>query len=314
MTDIFTYTITDQDGETSTSTLTIQVSKQNLVPQANPDSGNATAGGSVVNGNVLTNDTQGNAPVSISLANANADNVGSLDLQADGRYSYTPPTIILEAVEDVFMYTITDQDGEASTSTLTIQVGIQNLKPQANPDKNKATAGGKVVKGNVLSNDIEGNAPASVTLNFPNSLHAGTIDLKSNGSYSYTPPATGSKTVDDIFVYTLTDKDGETSVSNLTISVAVKNIKPVARPDTDSVVEGGLAIGNVLDNDILGNAPVEITLLSGDFLVLGEDGSYKYSPLSEVTHDTPFVYTYRITDKDGETSESTLTIMVKPRR
>ena len=48
---------------------------------------------------------------------------GTLTLNANGTFSYTPNHNVVVGSQDVFTYTITDDDGTTSTSTLTITIG-----------------------------------------------------------------------------------------------------------------------------------------------------------------------------------------------
>ncbi len=147
-------TATDTGGDTSTAVqANIAVSSTaNIAPVAEADfdtsdniiSSNPTTGNITLNtttGNVLSNDNPGNTPTLITSASVegesgslvNLDTTltqttlvtsqgGSLLLAANGSYVYTPPTFGLfdPGITEVFNYTITDDDGETSTNTLTI--------------------------------------------------------------------------------------------------------------------------------------------------------------------------------------------------
>ncbi|WP_039859007.1 Ig-like domain-containing protein, partial [Novosphingobium pentaromativorans] len=179
----------------------------------------------------------------------------------------------------------------------------------------------------------------------------GTITIDPSGSWSYTltSPVDGA-TLDngvttennlESFTYQVTDADGNTTTSTITIDV-IDDV-PTARADTDSVVEGASTDGNVLSGtgttsglvDVLGadgaapggavtgvatgtdtSAPVTGNLggagIAGTYgtLILGADGSYTYQSNANAVPPAgatdSFVYT--ITDGDGDTSTTTLTI------
>jgi VCBS repeat-containing protein len=99
------------------------------------------------------------------------------------------------------------------------------------------------------------------------------------------------------------------------LAFGATDLLPVANADTNSVLDGGgVAGGNVLDNDDPGNPPSTVaTADTGALgtLVLNPDGSYTYtSNANGLTADAQDVFNYTLTDADGDTSSSTLTITV----
>ena len=62
-------------------------------------------------------------------------------------------------------------------------------------------------------------------------------------------------TLTETFSYTLTDKDGQTTVANLVITVTGTNDTPVAVADTNTIAEDTATpvTGNVKTNDTLGD-------------------------------------------------------------
>ncbi|MEE9333680.1 MAG: Ig-like domain-containing protein, partial [Granulosicoccaceae bacterium] len=321
VTESFDYTITDSDSETSSSTLTITISPSPLTPLARPDVNSVTAGGDTVTGDVLINDDLGNEPTLVTaISITNTDNGGVFNLQAEGSYTYTPPATISGVVTEQFAYTIIDSDGETSSSTLTITINPASLTPLARPDVNSVTAGGDAVTGDVLSNDDLGNEPTQVTLNSTGAQIAGSLDLQDNGEYSYTPPTTVAGVITDQFTYAITDSNGETSSSTLTITVNPIPLTPFARPDELTVTAGSIAqAGDVSTNDDLGIQPSVITLddsgnniTPSGVLNLQEDGTFTYTPPATGNGVITDRFTYTITDDNDETSSSTLTITVNP--
>ncbi|WP_201456055.1 beta strand repeat-containing protein, partial [Bradyrhizobium macuxiense] len=111
-------------------------------PTANADTATAQDGGSavtVLTGNVssvMANDVSGaDAPINVTAVVATSNGnlagtvgtaltgeFGKLTLNADGTFSYTPNHNVLVGSQDVFTYTITDDDGTTSSTTLTITI------------------------------------------------------------------------------------------------------------------------------------------------------------------------------------------------
>src|SRR5206468_770328 len=144
-----TATITDKDGDPQSATANIG---QNLVfkddgPSAINDSDTVASGGTTATGNVITGiGTNGGVA---TADNAGADqpghitaiqgtdgtdttfsagllsihgSYGTLNIDADGNYTYTRDPGAPGTVQDVFTYTLTDADGDFTTATLTINI------------------------------------------------------------------------------------------------------------------------------------------------------------------------------------------------
>ena len=128
LTETFNYTITDNDGDTSSTTLTITVNDADRLPTANADTNTATENGSAVSGNIRDGgvasgdnaDVQGDPTATVTAADQGGTAItigsafttsagGSLTLQADGSYSYTPPSwdnVPPAGLTETFNYTI----------------------------------------------------------------------------------------------------------------------------------------------------------------------------------------------------------------
>lgn len=162
VTDVFTYTIRDLFGATSTATVTITITGLNQPPLAVADARSTTTdAGAPLAGNVVTaaavgdhTDTDPNVgdvltvqgvqhgPVGGvllgSVGTPIAGTYGTLQLQGDGTYTYAldaaNPTVATllstQTLTDVFTYTINDGHGGTSTTTLTITI----TGPERPPD------------------------------------------------------------------------------------------------------------------------------------------------------------------------------------
>lgn len=132
---------------------------------------------------------------------------------------------------------------------------------------------------------------------------------------------------------TVTDGDGDSSSAEIALDLTIRDDGPVARADnvtlTEAQAQAGGSGANVLDNDVFGaDAPAYKTVSSvnggnpgeavnGTYgtLTLNADGTYTYTLNAGVDVPKGSTYTeefsYTITDKDGDTSEATLTITIK---
>src|SRR5262249_49927830 len=139
---------------------------------------------------VLGNDSDpdGDALTAV-LANGPAN--GTLTLNADGSFTYTPNAGF--AGSDSFTYRA--NDGAASSSPATVNITVTSA-PTANPDSYSVVHDRvlTVSAAGVLANDTPTPAGHTLTAQLATGPAHGTVTLNANGSFSYTPSAgyTGS--------------------------------------------------------------------------------------------------------------------------
>ncbi len=338
--DHFFIEVMDASGERTTDSLDIQI--LDTAPIAQADNNEIVEDSPIVEGNVIFNAhndaTQSDIlgadntvvtsieGVSVSSGTATVSGVyGTLTINADGSYSYElnnahPDIQSLndgEFKKDTFEYVITDADGDASTTTLTITIhGVTDGAPVItveDTDGNVSAADNSVEEGSTTPitgtitisaeagidtveiggsplnlNDLANGIPSS-----PIDTGEGTLTITGYDpvtgelSYSYLvdPVAldhtNGDPVIDSIEI-TLTDIAGESSQTNL--EIAILDSAPQAGNDENSVTEDNVlvATGNVLDTDSAIDTPMSVVTpgtLSGQYgtLVLNTDGSYTYT-------------------------------------
>ncbi|WP_027859603.1 VCBS domain-containing protein, partial [Marinobacterium jannaschii] len=276
-----------------------------------------------------------------------------------------------------FSYTVTDTDGLTAETTLTITLEGRNDNPVAVADTATAVEAGGVsngttgsnASGNVLDNDSDvdgtGESKTVTAVSFDSTAGAigqsltasyGALTLNSDGSYSYVIDESNAavqalrnstQSLTETFSYTVTDTDGLTAETTLTITLEGRNDNPVAVADTATAIEAGgvangttgaNASGNVLDNDTdvdgtgetktvsavsfgTSNGTVGQSLTASyGALTLNSDGSYSYvidesnaavQALRNSTQSLTETFSYTVTDTDGLTAETTLTITLE---
>ena len=323
-TDVFSYTVSDGQGGSATATLTITVTGTNDAPVAVADV-NAIAEDTLpnpVSGNVLDNDSDVDATdlLTVSMVNGGAANVGetiggtygTLQLNADGTYSYTldngkgavQALAAGETATDTFNYTVSDGQGGSASATLTITVTGTDDGPLAVADVNAVTedAQPNPVSGNVLDNDSDVDFGDVLTVSTVNDSVEnvgepiggtyGTLQLNADGTYSYTldngkgavQALAEGQTATDIFSYTVSDGHGGSATATLTITVTGTNDQPVAEADANTVTEDAPSnpvSGNVLDNDLDVDATDQLTVstVAGSAANVGESIAGTYGTL-----------------------------------
>jgi|GEM_PF-753643 len=284
-TDAFTYTASDG---TTTVTRTVTV----VVRPSVRDDAYATAVGVAVHGNVRDNDT--GAFTSSSLVSAPSH--GSLVLEADGTFTYTPTGGW--SGTDTFGYRSTDGT-TARTATVTLTVGAlaaddSGTTPVGTPLDVDAAHG-------VLANDAGALGVVSHT-----QPGVGTVDVEADGAYVYSPPAgwSGSTT------FTYTASDGTTTLTR-TVTVVVT---PTALADTGTTPVGTPlvvdAAAGVLANDAGSLGVTGSTQPAHGTVVVAADGSYTYTP--DAGFSGVDVFTYTASDGVSPALTRTVTVTVTP--
>jgi len=159
--DVFSYTMQDAGGLTSTTQITVTIQGANDAPDVVNDAATAIEAGGTANGtagtnptgNVLTNDTDvdagdtktvsGVAAGVVSSASTNVGSAvtgtyGSINISSTGAYTYTVDNAnvsvqalrtSINTLTDVFTYTMTDTSGATRTNQITVTIQGANDAP-----------------------------------------------------------------------------------------------------------------------------------------------------------------------------------------
>ncbi|WP_258406151.1 retention module-containing protein [Shewanella aegiceratis] len=316
----------------ATATLTIVVTPVDDATSAVDDYINVPED-TVASGNVLDNDSDVDDELSVVSFEVNGNSYtagssvvldgGTLVLNADGSYSFTP-----NADWNGYVPEVTYTTNTGATAILTIYVDPVDDATNAVNDFN-TVAEDTIASGNVLDNDSDVDDTLSV-VSFEidgNSYIAGnvaTLDggiffLNADGSYSFVPNENWNGNVPVVTYITNTG-----ATATLTIVVTPVDDATNAVNDFNTIAEDTVASGNVLDNDsdidnelsvatftVDGEDTVynagESVELEGGILVLNADGSYTFTPNDNWNGSVPVV-TYTTNTGDS----ATLTINVTP--
>jgi VCBS repeat-containing protein len=216
---------------------------------------------------------------------------GSLTLNLDGSYSYAVDNnnttvqalhLFANTLQDIFHYSVQDTGGLQNAATLTVTIHGADDLPQANADTGTMIEDDAPALFNVKANDTldpDSTAantiaigPGTVTVTGPAGETFANTDAQAavvSGQIQVTLGAafqqlTGTEHATVTVPYTLTGDVGETSSTNLVVTVNGVNDVPVAQDDTSGLTEdAGTAQITVLTNDTLDadhGAPNDITV------------------------------------------------------
>ena len=314
-TDSFTYTVSDGNGGTDTGSVAITITAVNDAPVAGDDahSTNEDTPLTVAAPGVLGNDTDADGN-GLSAAPAGAPSNGTVTLNADGSFTYTPNAGF--AGTDTFTYTVSDGQGGSDTGTVTITIAAVNDAPAAVDDTYSTAEDTAVTVAapGVLANDTDANGDA-LTAGSAGTPANGTVALNADGSFTYTPNAGFGGA--DSFTYTVSDGNGGSDTATATITVAAVNDAPVAVDDTATTSENAavtVAAPGVLgnDSDVDGDAlsAGSASDPAGGSVALNADGSFTYTPDAGFSGTDTFTYT--ASDGRAGTDTATVTMTVTP--
>ena len=168
-----------------------------------------------------------------------------------------------------------------------------------------------------MSNDSDIDVGDTLTVNTTPVVGPanGTVQLNTNGTFTYTPNANfvGS----DSFTYEVTDGNGGIAQATVNITVAAVNDDPVATDDVftvdeDSVLNNGQLslLSNDTDIDVSDTLTVNTTPVvdpTNGTVQLNTNGTFTYTPDSNFSGTDSF--TYEVNDGNGGTAQATVDIL-----
>ncbi|MGM9477963.1 Calx-beta domain-containing protein, partial [Pedobacter sp. GSP4] len=245
-TDVFTVTVSDGKGGTTTVTINVTVNATNVAPVATAPA-ITTNEDTPVNGKITASDADGD-PLTFTVTTPPAH--GTVVVNPDGTYTYTPAPNYNGA--DTFTVTVSDGKGGTTTVTIPVTVTPVNDAPVASAPA-VSTPQNTPVNGAITASDVDGD-PLTFTVTTP-PAH-GTVVVNANGTYTYTPAAgySGSDT------FTVTVSDGKGGTVTVTIPVNVTLVAAPAMSLTKVATNTVSKVGDVINYNIVVTNTGNVTL------------------------------------------------------
>ena len=204
-------------------TLTLDAEFRTTTADGDPVTGNVLANDVNVSGSeTLEIDTGGGTFVTVTDGLVVAGTYGTLVINADGSYTYTPSDDANGVGEtEVFTYRLVNADGSSDSATLTIELVAADTTPPDAPTADVDDTTGTTVTGTA-------EAGATITVYAPDGITVlGTGTADAGGSYSVTIPA---QTNGEDLLVTATDAAGNESG---TTPVQAPDLTPPDAPTAD---------------------------------------------------------------------------------
>ncbi|WEG13455.1 Ig-like domain-containing protein [Pullulanibacillus sp. KACC 23026] len=314
--DTFTYKANDGELNSAEQTVTIDVKPVNDAPIAKADSYTVNEDETLnvkSDASLLANDSDVDGD-SLTAIKVSGPSHGTLSLNADGTFSYTPDANYNG--KDAFTYKANDGVLNSDVQTVTIDVKSVNDAPVAKADSYSVNEDETLaVDTNILANDtdVDGDTLKSILVDSPSH---GTLALNLDGTFSYTPDANYNGK--DTFTYKAYDGDLYSNKQTVTIDVKPVNDAPVAKADSYTVNEDETlnvkSDSSILanDSDVDGDSltAIKVSGPSHGTLTCNADGTFSYTP--DANYNGKDTFTYKANDGVLNSDVQTVTIDVKP--
>ena len=321
--DSFTYKANDGSLDSAPILVSLTITAVNDAPVSLNDSysTNEEVILSVPTLGVLGNDTDTDGkPLNSILVNGPSH--GSLSLNANGSFSYTPNANYNGP--DSFTYKANNGSLNGNIATVNITITPVNDAPVSDPSAAAdayTTAEDTVLNvaaPGVLANDtdVNGDPLTSILVSGPSN---GSLTFNPDGSFSYTPNVNYNGP--DSFTYKANDGSLDSAPILVSLTITAVNDAPVSDPSAaadayttaeDTVLN--VAAPGVLANDIdVDGDPLTSILVSGPSngsLTFNPDGSFSYTP--NVNYNGPDSFTYKANDGSLDSAAILVSITVNP--
>jgi len=306
----FTVIVTDGDGLTSSTPVTINVSANNNPPVASGTIDVATDENTPITGTISASDPDFGDTIGFSMLTSPAAGYGTASVDPiSGIWSYMPANRTATYTA-TFVVKTTDSGGNFATSQVNVTVTTINDPPVVTTPYNRSTDEDTAITGTIAASDPEGVILTYSVTSSPATGY-GTATVNSSGEWAYSP-SNRMATYTTSFVVTVSD--GVTPVtSTVIVDVDANNDAPtVGGPYSASTPETSPVTGTISANDIdLGDSlvySIAAQPLTGfGTASIDASGMWTYVP---VNHNTTYTATFVVGVTDQASNQSTTSVVV----
>jgi len=308
----FDYDISDGNGGSASSSVTVDVTCKNDAPDASNDTVSVTEDTPTdVTAQLLANDTDADGDTLAVSGVSNAAG-GSVDLTA-GVVTFTPNADLCGDGEGSFEYDISDGNGGSDSASVTVDLTCDNDVPSADDDTVDATEDTPTdVTAQLLANDTDADGDTLAVSGVSNPT-GGSVDLTA-GVVTFTPTADLCGDGQGSFDYDISDGHGGSDSASVTVDLTCVNDAPVAVDDTGSVPFAApatdfdvLANDTDVENDTRTLVSASVSASAGTVSVVG--GKVRFTPLGSFSGLAAISYVVSDGDK---TDTGALNVTVGP--
>ncbi|NVK19928.1 MAG: tandem-95 repeat protein, partial [Methylocystaceae bacterium] len=309
--DSFTYTVTDNDGDTQIATVHLTVDPVNdapVVDSVDLSNGTEYATYTITESDLLAHATDIDTGADLEVTGiAGGSNLTITEVTQTGDPERSWEIVSSEEGEENITFMVTDNQGATVSQTATIDFADVDNAPVDDTGSTDQDSSVTFNISELLANDniVDGGSITGVTETQHGEV---SIDFDA-GTITFTPDA-GYDGEDASFTYSVTDEDGE--ITNATVHIDVNDIDNTLSDDTATLSEDSSKVIHVLDNDTIvdGGEITSMTQPEHGTVVLNDDGTVTYTP--DENYNGADSFTYTVTDNDNETQTATVNLTVDP--
>ena len=343
LTDTFTFTVSDNHGDTATNTLTLTINGTNDVPTVGAAAASIIEDAATVIGKLPTPvDPDLHDVVSFIPQTAALGLYGTFTVDASGNYTYALnnalPAVqglgVGEKLTDTFTFRVSDGHGGTASNTLTVTINGANDAPVL-------TAAAASIFEDAVG--VSGKLPAPVdpdlhdVVSFVPQIAAvglyGTLSIDAGGNYTYAlnnalPAVQGlgvGEKLTDTFTFKVSDGHGGTASNTLTVTINGANDAPVLTAAAASIFEDAVGVSGKLPapvdpdlHDVVSFVPQIAAVGLYGTLTVDASGNYTYTlnnalPAVQglgVGEKLTDAFTFTALDNHGGTASNTLTLTI----
>ena len=302
--DSFTVTIDDGNGGTTTSVVSLDVTPINDIP-VTADQSKVTDEDQSVSGKIVATDVDGDK---LTYTIQGRVDHGSLLLNTvTGEYTYTPNKDYNGT--DTFTIRVYDPSGAYADSVVNVTINPVNDAPVSGPSS-ISTDEDTPIDGKIIARDVDGDT-LTYSIENGNGPQHGAVTLNADGTYTYQPAKDFNGS--DAFTVTISDGNGGTTTSVVSVTVKPVNDAPVTADQSKVTDEDQSVSGQIVASDVDGDKltyVIQAGVDHGSLLLNTVTGEYTYTPNKDF-HGTD-TFTIRVYDPKLGYADSVVSITVNP--